>query len=119
MREVNPMWTKYLLGFIGSGMVLLLAWVLLSVHNQESVLKDGMNEIKITSLKTSAALTVEFKVLSNEFSNIKETFKSRRADRYTGTQARDRSKLMDERCASIKKELEEIKDEMDNYHNNL
>ena len=146
MLETNaPTWMRVAIGVMVAGILGLLGWMLLSTHAQEGYIKDFRTEVitnilemrtevtksvaeaKLTSVKNTATLTSKFAILSTELKNIKETSLARSSDRYTGTEARTinkgfddrmdaRSVLMDERCMSIRKEVEDIKDLIDKHH---
>ena len=123
LESKAPLWMKVVVGIFGSGMMILLAWVLLSVHTQEGSIKDlrsdissTMNDMKISNIKSSARLAGRFEILATELKNIKETSINRSADRYTGSQARARKDLMDERCGTMKQDLNNIKLLIEKYH---
>ena len=119
-----PTWMRYVMGLLGSGVVLLLGWLLFTVHSQEGYLKDFrteivsvMSEIKITTTLNNAMMNGKFETLAVELKNIKETAINRSADRYTGTEAQGinraihakidaRGRLVDERCNQITKRLD-------------
>ena len=116
VRQNNPPWTKYITALFGTGMLFLLSWLLFTVHEQEANLERGLSEIRMSNTVINAQLSNKIEILSNQLLNIKEIAISRSGDRYTGSQAKSRNLLVDERCKVVDRRLEEIEELIDKHH---
>jgi len=121
MKEtVAPQWMRIVVGLTGTAVVLLLSWVLFTVEAQSDYMRDfkldiseNISLLRIDSANTHALLSKNISVLENKLLNIKEQSFNRSSDRYTGSQAKSRNNLIDERCKSMNKRVEKL----ESYHN--
>ena len=116
IREANPAWTRYIVGLFGAGMIALLSWLTLAVHEQDANMEKGLSELRITNSLNNNNLANRIDILSNQLINLKEVAISRSGDRYTGTQARSRNLLVDERCKVVDRRLKEIEELISKHH---
>ena len=141
LEERLPVLAKIALSSFGVGFLMLVAWALFTIHSQEGNTKDLKVEVvkmigsintnlhqnnslimtKISSLNSSfllnnAMLTGKIELLTTQLKNIKEVAIDRSSDRYTGKQARSRNALVDERCDSVNKRIDNNKNNIEKYH---
>ncbi len=91
---------RYTLGIMGTGIMLLLAWLLFNSNQQDKTLADfrTVNNVSI------ALLTGKLDLLNTKLTYLKEVAVSRSHDRYTGREAKATNKLFDLKCKQNDKE---------------
>jgi len=102
--EVTPAWMRYTLGLMGTGILMLLAWLLFNSTQQDKILADFRTVNKVAM----ASLTGKMDLLNNKLTNLKEVAVNRSQDRYTGTEARAKNELFELKCKQNDKEHTEI-----------
>lgn len=126
IREVAPVYTKYLVGVFVAGVMTLLGWVLYEVHNQDTNISTVLNK---QSKEISKQLS--HMELSYSNSNIEIMGKIGRIDDNmdhlkdlvidktlsVAREAKAREKLVDERCSTFRKRLEDLEDAIERHHN--
>ena len=116
VRENNPIWSKYVATLFSGGIIILLSWLSFTVHNQEAMLEKGLSDLKISNTISNAQLANRIEILTNQLVNIKEVAIARSNDRYTGSQARSRNLLVDERCKVVDRRLKDIEELISKHH---
>lgn len=112
--EAPPKWTQYLINFLGTGILVLLSWILYSVHDQASTLAD----IRTVNKVSIATLTGKVELLATNLNNIKEIAIDRSDDRWTGRDAKSRNLLVDERCGNMKVRIIQLEEAVENIQHN-
>jgi len=107
--ESAPAWMRYMVGAMGAGILGLMSWLLMNSHSQDALLAD----VKTTTQVSTAKLTGKLELLATQITNLKELAIDRSKDRYTGTQARSRNAIMDERCRVLNMRMDDLEEEVD------
>lgn len=108
--ETAPAWMRYLVGAMAAGILGLMSWLLLNSHAQDNLLA----EMKTTTQVSTARLTGKLELLATQIVNLKELAIDRSKDRYTGTEARSRNAIMDERCRVLNIRIDAMEEDIDN-----
>lgn len=99
-----------MVGAMAAGILGLMSWLLLNSHAQDNLLA----EMKTTTQVSTARLTGKLELLATQITNLKELAIDRSKDRYTGTEARSRSAIMDERCRVLNIRIDAMEEDIDN-----
>ena len=117
IREtVTPSWIKNVMNFTAMCAVLFLGWLAYTVHMQESNMIVELNNIRLTYSTSNLELLSRIDRLDDRLVSFKETAYSRSNDRYTGTQARAREKLLDERCKMMFDRVNRLETVIEKHH---
>lgn len=107
--ESAPAWMRYMVGAMGAGILGLMSWLLMNSHSQDALLA----ELKTTTQVSTARLTGKLELVATQIVNLKELAIDRSKDRYTGTEARSRNVIMDERCRVLNMRMDSLEEDLD------
>ncbi len=107
--ESAPTWMRYMVGAMGAGVIGLMSWLLLNSHAQDNLLA----QLETTTQVSAARLTGKLELLATQIINLKELAIDRSKDRYTGTEARSRNAIMDERCRVLNTRMDSLEEDLD------
>ena len=102
-EEATPAWMKLLIALFSMGIFGLLSWLSYSVHNQDADIADRLSLVNLSN----ARLAGEIGILTTEIRNIREV---------ALTQTKYRSIVVDERCDSIRKQMERMEKTIEKHH---
>ena len=98
-----------MVGAMGAGILGLMSWLLMNSHSQDALLA----ELKTTTQVSTARLTGKLELVATQIVNLKELAIDRSKDRYTGTEARSRNVIMDERCRVLNMRMDSLEEDLD------
>jgi len=145
VETVTPLWMRKALSVIGMISVLFIGWLAYEVHVQGTITANKLNAAELKHAESNSELlakidnvrfvysTVNIEMLgkidrlSDQIDHIKEIAIGRSKDRYTGTQAEARAKLIDarnkasdqledERWKTISSRINRNKNLIEKYH---
>jgi len=123
MENSLPNWAKIIFSSVGIGFMMLMSWSLYTIHEQEGNTKDlkveiieKINGMNSTFILNNALIAGKIELLTTQLTNIKEIAIDRSDDRYTGKQAKSRSKLIDERCKTVTERIKRIEVLIEKHH---